>query len=133
MSHARAAANDRDTVAPFQKVGAVASKVTAAARWPLETRIDEMLRDPEALRLAYRRLLESERPAPLTDRERDVLNSIRHHQRERGVSPTLESICVDIGLSKPRVHTLLKALERKGAIFRKPRARQSILIVEGRS
>lgn len=124
----RPAANDVDNVAPFQKVGAVAQ--TLSQRWPLEARVQEMLRDPEALVVAFRRHVGGAVPT-LTDREKDVLEFIRAYRKLHQVSPTLQKIAVGVRLgSKGRAHTLVCQLEEKGLLVRKPGRRQSIALVE---
>lgn len=54
----------------------------------------------------------------LTGKQLDVLRFIRKYRSERSISPTLEEIARNFGISKITVHEHLTHLERKGAIFR---------------
>ncbi len=54
----------------------------------------------------------------LTGKQLAVLRFIRDYRLEHSISPTLEEIAKDFGVSKITVHEHLGHLERKGAIFR---------------
>ncbi len=54
----------------------------------------------------------------LTGKQLQVLRFIRKYRAEHAISPTLEEIAKDFGVSKITVHEHLTHLERKGAIFR---------------
>jgi repressor LexA len=65
-------------------------------------------------------------PAPLTDRQAEVLAFVQARQRGEGMSPTLDEICTHFGFSSPnaaREH--LRLIQKKGYLERavgKPRA-----------
>ncbi len=66
-----------------------------------------------------------------TARQRQVLEFIRSMVDEKGIAPTLEEIATDLGgISRVSALDHLRALERKGAIKRRPRERRAIEIVD---
>lgn len=66
-----------------------------------------------------------------TERQRAVLEAIRRSLEERGIAPTLEEIAEELG-GTSRVTALahLRALERKGAIRRRPRESRAIEVLD---
>jgi repressor LexA len=66
-----------------------------------------------------------------TERQRAVLEVIRRSLEERGIAPTLEEIAQELG-GTSRVTALahLRALERKGAIRRRPRESRAIEVLD---
>jgi len=66
----------------------------------------------------------------LTPKQLDVLKLIVAYMRVNGVSPTLQEIADELGVSRVSVHEQFAALKEKGAIkFRKYRAR-SVKVVD---
>lgn len=63
---------------------------------------------------------------PLTPRQQAVLSFLRDHVERTGFVPTIRQIGAHLGVSSPNsVMEHLRALERKGAITRKPRGHQT--------
>lgn len=59
--------------------------------------------------------------APLTDRQRQILEVIADHLRRHGYPPSVREIGAAVGLSSPSsVHSQLAQLERKGYLRREP-------------
>jgi len=57
----------------------------------------------------------------LTDRQREILQVIEHHMRERGYPPSVREIGEAVGLTSPStVHSHLNTLERLGYLRRDP-------------
>jgi repressor LexA len=57
--------------------------------------------------------------APLTEKQREVLDFVHAHQRQHGHYPSLREICVHFGFASPFAATRhLQALEAKGALER---------------
>lgn len=54
----------------------------------------------------------------LTPKQLQVVDFIRQYNREHGLSPTLDEIAAELGVSKVTIFEHLKALERKGAVQR---------------
>ena len=69
--------------------------------------------------------------ATYTLRQQEVLAFIRTTVEERGIAPTLEEIGIELGgISRVSVLDHLRALERKGAIRRRPRESRAIEILD---
>ena len=69
--------------------------------------------------------------APLTKRQKEVLDFLRHFISERGYSPSLEEIGDGLGLtSVATVHKHLVHLKRKGFIRHEPNRKRSIEVAE---
>jgi repressor LexA len=68
--------------------------------------------------------------APLSARQRDVLNAILRHQRHHDYSPTVRELCEAVGVSSPNtVAHHLDALERKRYILRHDGLARSIEVL----
>ena len=66
-----------------------------------------------------------------TARQYDVLTFIRATIEERGIAPTLEEIGMELGgISRVSVLDHLRALEKKGAIRRRPRESRAIEVLD---
>jgi repressor LexA len=60
-------------------------------------------------------------PAPLTSRQREILEVIDHHMRTRGYPPSVREIGEAVGLTSPStVHNHLASLQRLGLLRRDP-------------
>jgi repressor LexA len=60
-------------------------------------------------------------PAPLTSRQREILQVIDHHMRTRGYPPSVREIGEAVGLTSPStVHNHLASLQRLGLLRRDP-------------
>ncbi len=57
----------------------------------------------------------------LTEAQTNLLNAITHLMQSLGVPPTVKELADAISIQPPSVHELLKRLEAKGYIRRKPR------------
>src|SRR3954453_4313271 len=58
---------------------------------------------------------------PLTARQREILEGIERHMRERGYPPSVREIGEDVGLTSPStVHNHLASLQRLGGLRRDP-------------
>jgi repressor LexA len=69
---------------------------------------------------------------PLTAAQRRVLDAIRRHQGEHGVSPTHRELADATGVrSLATISGHLEALEAGGYVHREPMAARGITIVEG--
>ncbi len=64
----------------------------------------------------------------LTDRQRAVLDYIVAHKASEGWSPTLREIGKHFGVTHIAVVCHLRALEKKGAIERKPGSARAIRV-----
>ena len=64
----------------------------------------------------------------LTDRQREVLDFIVAHKASEGWSPTLREIGDHFGIAIHAVAIHLRALEKKGAIQRKPNSPRAIKV-----
>lgn len=120
----RPSANDTDSVAPFQKVGAVAANVLGS-----NGLVHEMLRYPDELRRAYALLVEREGQPALTTRQTDLLRFLQGHIDRTGETPTYRQMAEGIGSNVSSIDRLVRGLEERGVITRKPKLRQSIVIV----
>lgn len=68
--------------------------------------------------------------AHLTERQREVYQFIRDKIRGRGYGPTVREIAAEFGIRSPNgVVCHLKALEKKGLIFREPNRSRAIELV----
>ncbi|SHI79268.1 LexA DNA binding domain-containing protein [Aureimonas altamirensis DSM 21988] len=112
------AANDTDSVAPFQRLGAVANRVVSDLDMDL---VHEMKRHPAELREAAFRLQMEDAHTGLTPRQAEVLQFIHDHQMRRGSSPSFAQIgeALDIK-SKSGVHRLVHGLAERGAVTLSP-------------
>lgn len=63
-----------------------------------------------------------------TRKQKAVLEFIRRYQREEGLSPTLEEIGEELGVTRVTAFQHVKSLEKKGAIRTKPLLSRSIEI-----
>ena len=60
-------------------------------------------------------------PSSLTSRQREVLEIIEHHMRDRGYPPSVREIGEAVGLTSPStVHAHLAALQKRGYLRRDP-------------
>jgi repressor LexA len=67
----------------------------------------------------------------LTERQRDILNFIREHQRAQGVAPTHREICDHFGFSSyGTVYKHLSLLEKKGLIRRDWNQKRGVEVVD---
>ena len=67
----------------------------------------------------------------LTERQRDILNFIREHQKDHGVAPTHREICDHFGFSSyGTVYKHLSLLEKKGLIRRDWNQKRGVELVE---
>jgi repressor LexA len=69
-------------------------------------------------------------PAPLTRRQRQVLDFVTAYHGEHRVTPTLSEIADALGLTLPTIHEHLVNLERKGHLRRRGAERGRELITE---
>jgi repressor LexA len=60
-------------------------------------------------------------PAPLTRRQRDILDFFEAYARKHGISPTLEEIATSLGVNKVTIFGHVAELERKGFLSRAAR------------
>jgi repressor LexA len=68
--------------------------------------------------------------APLSPRQRDVLNAILRHQRHHDYAPTVRELCEAVGVSSPNTIAVhLDALERKRYIQRHDGLARSIEVL----
>ena len=66
----------------------------------------------------------------LTDRQREALQFIQKYHIENGYPPTLQEIAEGLGINSTfAVRDHLAALERKGAIKRKPGTARAITVL----
>lgn len=65
-----------------------------------------------------------------TARQRDILAFIAGHQREHGVSPTLEEIGNAFGVHRVTIFQHVNALEKRGALRRQAQLARSIEILD---
>lgn len=67
-----------------------------------------------------------------TDRQLEVLASIRRLTSSLGYPPTIRELAADLGIrSSNGVSDHLKALERKGCLTRRPWASRAIVLAAG--
>ena len=72
--------------------------------------------------------------APLTRRQRDILDFFRQYQAQHGISPTLEEIARHLEVNKVTIFGHVAELERKGILVRRaPRASRALELVDGAS
>jgi repressor LexA len=60
-------------------------------------------------------------PAPLTRRQRDILDYLEAYSGKHGISPTLEEIAGQLGVNKVTIFGHVAELERKGFLTRSAR------------
>ena len=65
-----------------------------------------------------------------TERQLKILNFLRGFIQERGVSPTLEEIATNFGISRVTAHEHIRALEKKGALHKVPNHARSIELAD---
>ncbi len=65
-----------------------------------------------------------------TDRQVAVLEFLQRYKRLRGVSPTLEEMAENFGVSKVTVHDHVRQLEKKGAIRKVPHMARALEILD---
>ncbi len=65
-----------------------------------------------------------------TRKQRDLLVFVADYQSRHGVSPTLEEIGEHFGISRVTAFQHLQALERRGAISRRPREARALEILD---
>lgn len=65
-----------------------------------------------------------------TDRQVAILEFLQRYRRMRGVSPTLEEIAENFGVSKVTVHDHIRQLEKKGAIRKVPHMARALEILD---
>lgn len=112
------AANDTDSVAPFQRLGAVANRVVSDLDMDL---VHEMKRHPAELREAAFRLQLEEARAGLTPRQAEVLQFIHDHQTRTGAAPSYREIAKALSLkSISGIHRLVYGLAERGAVTLSP-------------
>jgi repressor LexA len=71
---------------------------------------------------------------PLTRRQRDILTFLEEYQEREGISPTLEEIAAQFGISKVTIFGHVSELERKGVIRRAaPGISRGLRIIEEQS
>lgn len=58
---------------------------------------------------------------PLTRRQQQILEFIRHYARDEGISPTLEEIATHFGVNKVTIFGHVAELQRKGMVSRAAR------------
>ena len=66
----------------------------------------------------------------LTPKQLEVIDLIQRWRCERGVSPTMQEIAAELGVSKVTIFERIEALIRKGALTREPNKARSLSIVE---
>lgn len=72
--------------------------------------------------------------APLTRRQRDILDFFRSYHDEHGISPTLEEIAQNFGVNKVTIFGHVGELERKGVLRRSAKGiSRGLQLVEGES
>ena len=68
----------------------------------------------------------------LTPRQSSVLDYIKKHQEEYGISPSVREICSYLGLTGPAgIHKVLQQLITKGALLSNPGKKRSWLLASG--
>ena len=65
-----------------------------------------------------------------TDRQMAILEFIQRYRRLRGVSPTLEEIAQQFGVSKVTIHDHIRQLEKKGALRKAPHLARSLELID---
>ncbi|MEM7164872.1 MAG: transcriptional repressor LexA [Planctomycetota bacterium] len=65
-----------------------------------------------------------------TDRQLAVLEFLQHYRKMRGLSPTLEEIAQNFGVSRVTIHDHVRQLEKKGAIRREPNLARALEILD---
>ena len=111
-------ANDTDSIAPFQRLGAVANRVVSNLDMDL---VYEMKRHPAELREAAFRLQMEEARAGLTPRQAEVLQFIHDHQTRTGAAPSYREIAKALSLkSISGIHRLVYGLAERGAVTLSP-------------
>jgi repressor LexA len=89
--------------------------------FPSEHQYDEAMTDAQAASTATRSIGARRPSAPITTRQRQVLQCIENSMRERGYPPSVREIGEAIGLTSPStVHSHLNSLQRMGYLRRDP-------------
>ena len=66
----------------------------------------------------------------LTESQQLVFEGILKYQRAHGYAPSIRELCTIVGLtSTSTVYTILKALEQKGYIARRPESPRAIAVL----
>lgn len=65
-----------------------------------------------------------------TDRQLAILEFLQHFRKMRGLSPTLEEIAQNFGVSRVTIHDHMRQLEKKGAIRREPNMARALEILD---
>ena len=65
-----------------------------------------------------------------TKKQRDLLQFVAKYQRENGVSPTLEEIGQEFGISRVTAFQHVNALEKRGALTHRAREARSLEILD---
>jgi repressor LexA len=65
-----------------------------------------------------------------TERQLKILNYLRGYILDRGMSPTLEEIAGNFGISRVTAHEHIRALEKKGALHKVPNHARSIELAD---
>jgi repressor LexA len=65
-----------------------------------------------------------------TKKQRDLLQFVARYQRENGVSPTLEEIGQEFGISRVTAFQHVNALEKRGALTHRAREARSLEILD---
>jgi len=65
-----------------------------------------------------------------TKKQRDLLQFVARYQRENGVSPTLEEIGQEFGISRVTAFQHVNALEKRGAVTHRAREARSLEILD---
>lgn len=68
-------------------------------------------------------------PAPLSTRQRELIDVIERFTQERGYPPTLAECAAALGVGSPRVTQLARVVEAKGYIARDYRTARSMRVV----
>lgn len=65
-----------------------------------------------------------------TDRQLEIMEFIQRYRKMRGVSPTLEEIAGQFGVSKVTIHDHIRQLEKKAAIRKVPHLARSLEVID---
>jgi predicted transcriptional regulator len=119
-------ANDTDTVAPFQRLGAVANRNVSGLDMDL---VQEMKRHPAELREAAFRLQMDDIQNSLTPRQAELLQFVHDFRRRHDWGPSHQEMMAALGLrSTSRVNCLVSELEDRGIVSRVEGQHRSIRI-----
>ncbi|MCK6481883.1 MAG: repressor LexA [Planctomycetaceae bacterium] len=65
-----------------------------------------------------------------TEKQRNLLEFVARYQREHGISPTLEEIGDEFGISRVTAFQHVSALKKRGALAQRPREARSLEILD---